>query len=298
MSGIRRLGAGREHVMEIGSGGATGGASWREMAKECEAPKPEISRTLKNTIEGEIIPRLMMAHSENARTVAPRYSRGWQITPNAIDEFVSIIIDHDDAAAFDFIFGLRDQGAPIENIYLQLLAPSARRLGDMWNEDKCHFVDVTIGLVRIQALLRSLSPDFKAEGEVAPNGSKALFSVHGAEQHTCGLFMVGEFFRRDGWAVWCGPPSTENEICDLVSAESFTLAGFSLSCEGLTEPLREEIARVRQASKNRDLKIFVGGQVFLNNTGLIGHVGADAFASDSVDAVLSARKTLEIGASS
>jgi len=215
MSGIRRLGVGREeHVMEIGTG-ATGAASWREMARQCEAPDTEISRTLKNTIEGEIIPRLMMAHSDGSPSLAPKEGRGWQITPNAIDEFVSILVDRDDADAFEFIFGLRDEGAPIENIYLQLLAPSAHRLGDLWLEDKCHFVDVTIGLARIQAMLRALSPDFTAESDVDPNGSKALLSVHGSEQHTCGLFMVGEFFRRDGWSVWCGPPSSENEICDL-----------------------------------------------------------------------------------
>ncbi len=294
MSGIRRLGAGREHVLEVG----TDGASWREMARQCEAPDTEISRTLKNTIEGEIIPRLMMAHSDDTALLAPKDGRGWQISPNAIDEFVSILVDRDDAAAFEFIFGLRDEGAPIENIYLQLLAPSARRLGELWIEDKCHFVDVTIGLARIQALLRALSPDFKAESDVDLNGSKALLSVHGSEQHTCGLFMVGEFFRRDGWSVWCGPPSSENEICDLVSSESFSIAGFSLSCEGLSEPLREEIARVRQASKNRHLKIFVGGNAFIEDRALIEHIGADEFATDSVDAVLHARKALEIAAPS
>ena len=47
-------------------------------------------------------------------------------------------------------------GLPVERVLLDLLAPSARLMGEMWTADQVSFVDVTLGLSRIQQMLRQL----------------------------------------------------------------------------------------------------------------------------------------------
>ena len=48
-------------------------------------------------------------------------------------------------------------GAQPGSILVDLLAPSARELGRMWEEDECDFVDVTMGLWRLQEVMRELA---------------------------------------------------------------------------------------------------------------------------------------------
>ena len=54
---------------------------------------------------------------------------------------------------------------PLELLFLRLLAPAARRLGELWEGDLCTFTDVTIGLSHLQQVLRELSPVFEEELE-------------------------------------------------------------------------------------------------------------------------------------
>ena len=72
----------------------------------------------------------------------------------------------------------------------------------MWSEDECDFSTVTVALGRLQRLLRELSPAFGTEIEYPANGRRALFAQAPDEQHSFGLSMVAEFFRRQGWDVF------------------------------------------------------------------------------------------------
>ena len=55
------------------------------------------------------------------------------------------------------------RGASVETLYLDLLAPTARHLGDLWDADVCDFTEVTVGLGRLQQVLHELSPAFQSE---------------------------------------------------------------------------------------------------------------------------------------
>ena len=118
-----------------------------------------------------------------------------------VQAFVADIVgDREDAVAA-LLDRLRQRGLPVEMLYLDLLAPAARLLGEMWSDDECDFATVTVALGRLQCLLRELSPAFGTEVAHPPNGRRALFAQPRDEQHSFGLSMVAEFFRRDGWEV-------------------------------------------------------------------------------------------------
>lgn len=237
---------------------------------------------LARTIEAEIIPRLLLAH----RVPDLSDPAGPAAEPSGADvaDFAELILDHDTAVAAAFVEVFRARGLSLETIFLHLLAPTARLLGDLWKEDVLTFTDVTVGLARLQHLLRELSAPFESEAEHAFHGRRALIAPAPGEQHTFGILMVEEFFRRAGWDV-AGGPRTPDEILFLVRREWFDLVGLSASCDLLFDGLAGLIGAIRRASRNRAVGILVGGRLFNEHPELVARAGADATAVDGRQAV-------------
>jgi hypothetical protein len=150
---------------------------------------------LARTIEGEIIPRLMLTHRVSVETFFDPVQEGetFLLSENVAD-FVDLSLKYDVDAAASYIAALRAQGTPLEAVYLDLLTPTARRLGDMWVEDLCDFTQVTVGLCCLQQLLHELSADFHSESakEYQAQGRRALLLPVPGEQHTFGLCHTRE----------------------------------------------------------------------------------------------------------
>jgi methanogenic corrinoid protein MtbC1 len=113
------------------------------------------------------------------------------------------------------------------------------------------------------------------------------------EQHTLGLFMVAEFFLRDGWSVSAGPPLTESDLLHTVQDNWFDVIGLSVGFTDRLGALRRQVARVKRASRNPDLLILVGGTAFGEDPGLAGRLGADSWAADGRQAPGIARAMLQ-----
>jgi methanogenic corrinoid protein MtbC1 len=243
---------------------------------------------LVRTIEGEIIPRLMLAHRADFDCPKIPTVAGAALATDDIEAFAKLVLAHDVAIAAAYVQAMHVQGATLEALYLELLAPTARRLGELWEADLCDFTDVTVGLGRLQQLLRELGPLFRQEGQVAKSGRRALLVPAAGEQHTLGLLMVAEFFRRSGWGVWSEPTGTSADVIRIVRNEWFDVAGFSVGTEHRLADLKSEIAALRQASRNKGIQVMVGGPFLLKYPDCVSEVGADGSASDAKQAVMQA----------
>ena len=162
--------------------------------------------------------------------------------------------------------------------------PAARQLGHLWTEDLCFFTDVTIGLGRLQRMMRELSPAFGTEVAHPPNGRRVLLVRAPGEQHSFGLSMVAEFFRRAGWEVAAGGEGADADPITAVRREWFDVVGFSAGSEARLDWLPSCIAAVRRASVHPDIAVLVGGPVFTLRPQLARQLGADATASDGSEA--------------
>ncbi len=241
---------------------------------------------LARTIEGEIIPRLKLAHATDSAAQAQNGAPvvlGTHTKPNASDikAFAKLIITQDIGVALAHLELLRANGVALESLLLDLLAPCAQLLGDLWLADECSFIDVSIGLARLQQVLRELSPDFEpdATDEAHPN-RRVLLMLAPGEQHAFGLSLVEQFLRRSGWEVTVAS-SDGSAITGLLRKEWFSVVGLSMSCVGLLDGLQSCIRSLRRASRNQGLMILVGGAAFNECPDLVSHVGADATAGDS-----------------
>jgi MerR family transcriptional regulator, light-induced transcriptional regulator len=254
---------------------------------------------LAQTVEAEIIPRLLLAHTIERQLITTDEDTNDEPTASEIEAFARLMLYKDIEEGRLFANRLRVRGVTTERLLLGLLAPTARLLGEYWKSDICDFTQVTVALSRLQLILRELSPLLQAtrRGVASQDGQlteafrrRALLAAAPGEQHSFGLYVVEEFFRREDWEVWGGVALTPKKIVEVVRNETFDLVGFSLSCERFLDGLASTISAVRKASRNPALAIMVGGQLFIERPELVAEVGADATANDGQQAVINAHE--------
>ena len=215
-----------------------------------------------------------------------------RVTDDERARFLDIVLGADETAPTRFVDALRDGGVEISTVYLELLGPTAVSLGDMWVEDTCDFFDVTVAVGRLQRVVRELGQAFVATSPGTAPAGRVLLSCLPGDQHTLGMYMVAEFLLRDGWGVRVGTPVTADELAAVLRDEWFDVVGFSAACDVRLLALRHEVAAVRRHSRNPDVRVLVGGRVFVEHPELAARVGADAFATSAEDAPDRARALL------
>jgi MerR family transcriptional regulator, light-induced transcriptional regulator len=242
---------------------------------------------LHRTIETEIVPRLLLAHSTHGEKLAADLNISPSITMDEVDEFAQILVSESIHKAKSFTLAILNRGVPLDIVLLWLFAPSARYLGELWKRDVCDFVDVTIALSKLQQLLRSLSPEDPEDQFPIAAQRRAFLAVLPGDQHTFGLFIVQEFFRRAGWYV-CGAgcDSTE-ELLNISHSGPFDIVGLSVSNDASQSALTTLISSLRKSALNHDVQVMVGGRFFIDNPQLVASIGADATAPDGRRAVSS-----------
>jgi methanogenic corrinoid protein MtbC1 len=251
-----------------------------------------ILSSLSQTIEGDIIPRLMLAFDSRRTGSAPAVDAGYELEAS-VDELIQLLLNHDASIAANYVATLRSDGIALPALYLDLLAPAARRLGEMWEEDECSFTDVTIGVCRMHQVLLEFSRCFAPTGtESAGSGQNALIVPVPGEQHTFGLFMVMEFMRRGNWNCYSGQPSNSSEFQRLAATRDFDLIGISVGASDHVDVAGRVIRELRKSARNRNAIVMVGGQAFLKDPDSASKIGADAFAADGEDAVRKAESLL------
>lgn len=256
---------------------AGAGSAWQSAADARVSAKERFSR-LASTLEADVIPRLVRAHQAAGSPSAALAAA--LPTARQVKAFTELILHANDADLARAVQSWRQSGLSVVCLCLHLLAPTARELGDMWTDDRCDFAAVTIGLGRLQRLLRECGPGLGTDVGHAINGRRILLAQPPDEQHSFGLSMVAEFFRRDGWEVLGGIGGAVHDPSAQVATEWFDAVGFSIGSESRLDWLRERVVKVRSASRNRSMVVIVGGPLFTLNPSWVASVGADASGPD------------------
>lgn len=248
---------------------------------------------LARIVEREVVPRLLLARrAEVERPPSP--AGGTRPNEGEIAELADLVVERDLPVAEAFVEAIRLRGVAVESLCLDLLAPTARRLGRLWEEDRRTFSEVTIGVWRLHQLLHGLSPLFQADALPPSPAHRILLVSAPGEQHSFGLAMAAEFFRRAGWLVSGGPSLPAEEIASLVRREWFAIVGISASSLAKLDTVATTIHGLRRVSRNRALGVLVGGVVFDDRPERAALVGADACAGDARSAPLRARALLDL----
>lgn len=284
MAYVNRAQSTQDHRQEMDSSGAieTFEASDRDLLA---TPSPA---ALAQLIEGEIIPRLLMAHQAGGRSEVIPMTTG-VIAPSELSRFARQVMTDDLSTLIDHVDLLMRRGVAVETIYFDLLSPTAKLLGDMWEEDACTFNDVTIGLCRLQQIVYEFA-DRVHLGTGGGDGRTALFSLTPGDQHSFGLVLVVEFFRRAGWRTVCMTDATAEDLAETVRRDYFDLIGFSMADHSWLDSLQPVITNLRSVSRNVGVRVLVGGKAFSDDPSRVAFVGADETAEDAREAVKTAER--------
>ncbi len=234
---------------------------------------------LTHTLEQNIIPRLLQAHPDPDAPLDMAALANRPIGQAHVRELVRLVLLPEDLSARAFVESLRVRGVPVAMLFSDLIGPASRYLGDLWCEDVSTFSDVTVGVGRLQQILRDIGPAMPARPSPVTPARRILLLPAPGDQHSLGLLMVAEYFRSAGWDV-SGGPQPNLDAAAAVRRDWFDVVGFSLAVEVHLPRLGPAIAAVRKASVNPKIGVLVGGPMFLSHPGLADEVGADAVAVD------------------
>ena len=240
----------------------------------------DYTRSLSILIENEIIPRLMVAHATDLPAVEPLAGDA-AIDPAEIEALAPLALQIEADALLAHVEAILARGVTVDTVMVDLLAPTARLLGEYWEDDRCDFIDVTMGLWRLQEIVHEIAARVPADRVLAAGGHRALFASMPGDQHSFGTVVIDELFRRDGWVT---DRVTEAETPDLlkrVADDWFDMIGLTISCDCHTANLSSIIAAMRNVSRNPRVCVMVGGRIFSAQPELAAQVGADGTARDA-----------------
>lgn len=260
-----------------------------DAAQKSPSVRPSFIADLASTIESVIIPRLQLNHEANGRFSGSE-DRASAVDDYMVRAFVERLMRGDSRDAMRHIETLLERGVSMDYILVDLLGPAACMMGEMWNEDSCNFVDVTLGMTRIQHMFRQLRIPFGEFDKPMNTKGRALLVPAPGEQHVFGLRVVEELLLREGWDIDCRLRASLNDILYIVRDEAYDFIGFSLSGERLLEPLASAIRLVRLNSRNRAIRIMVGGVYFVEQPEAGREIDADAVTLDARSAVTKANE--------
>jgi len=165
--------------MKSGSTGSVDTTREEAARRERRATSPEerSPAALARIIEEDIIPRLLLAHQLGPPLQPETCETAFGVQHFDIDRFCHVVMHGNLASVLQHANWLAKRGAPLETIFLHLLAPTARRLGELWEADACSFSDVTIGLSRLQQAVHELAGGSGGRARAAADGAapRALF---------------------------------------------------------------------------------------------------------------------------
>lgn len=196
--------------------------------------------------------------------------------PDETDALCDALLSPDKIAARDFVRGLRDDGVPVEDIYLEFLAPAAARLGERWQQDKLSFTEVGLAVSRLYTMvvaLRTLVPPKGTSPE-----RRAVFATVPGENHTLGVTMAADIFTRAGWDITLLTQRDHEALVQDITDTGVVLIGLSAGTRRSLVALLRLIVALRVARPS--CRILISGQVTHLGVDLVGAAGVDAVAED------------------
>lgn len=193
-------------------------------------------------------------------------------------------IAFDEAERHEILARIMKHGVSAHDVIEDVVPATARYMGELWATDKLSFADVTIGTARLQETVRSIGVRQVDSGNADPAGPAIMLVVPRIEQHTLGIFVVAEQFRRLGVRVHMTLGNNQAEILRLIRLHSFAMVGVTASCRRTLASVRDLVKTIRTGVP-RITPVVVGGPVTDLGLDIIAMTGADYVAGNAEEAL-------------
>jgi methanogenic corrinoid protein MtbC1 len=244
-------------------------------------------------IESDIIPRLLSSQSFDPQKLGSSASTRDIPSQAEVEEFTALCTMDDDHLAQQFVDRLIAEGLSKEDVFLELITPSARYMGVQWERDLMDFYELTHGLARLHTLTHRVGFSYQEGPQVQGDVRRIMVASAPGSQHMLGPTIVSEFFRKEGWQVVMEISPTARGLVQSVSNEWFDVVGLSISIEAQIKELAFLIAQIKKLSRNRNVVIMLGGPIFTLQNFKAAEFGASGICTDAREAVSMALELMD-----
>ncbi|MCS6987798.1 MAG: hypothetical protein NZM40_10320 [Sphingomonadaceae bacterium] len=233
-------------------------------------------------VESQIIPRLLVSHLALAQPAIPAPLADTEPTAEVrdVDRMVARALAADAGELAMEVERMLAAGRSAESVLVDVLAPAARRLAEVWAADACGFADVAMGLWRLQEIVQVVA-DRSAAGPVAA-GPRVLLGSPPGQCHEFGLRLASQLFQRAGWLVHWPENGDPAVLVAAVADTPFDLVLLAVAPADDSLALAQLVQALKARSCRPDLKVILAG---LPSGDAGRRLGADAAVSSVADAV-------------
>lgn len=203
-----------------------------------------------------------------------------------IQEYMNYLFKKDTRKAIGLIRKLADQGIDLDDIYVEILSESMKRVGELW-----HTADITVDTehycTSVTQMAMAQMYDLLFDGE---RKNKTILSVcPGMELHEMGARIVSDLFENHGWdSIFLGAAVPVDYILDSVRENHPDLVTLSVS---MPQHLMDCEKAVREIKKEfPDIKIAVGGKAFESTEDIWKKWPVDIYSEDARELLHRANK--------
>lgn len=216
-----------------------------------------------------------------ARLVARDAVGGAVVRESLVDRFMDAVRSTD-PQAFELLKPelkrARISASTLADVYVPEVA---RRLGKAWEDDVVSFAEVTMGVARLQAVLREVGSAWAANSNsrMRDDAATLLLILPAGEQHTLGAMVIAGWLRRQGISVCLRIAPSLMDLVSLMAVRHFDGVMISAAGNDKLEVCAKLVKTLREATVN-DLRIAVGGAVLGHWGDAAQDLGADIVTND------------------
>ncbi|MEL6685395.1 MAG: cobalamin B12-binding domain-containing protein, partial [Pseudomonadota bacterium] len=213
------------------------------------------------------------AKKESTASLVPRHSARRPVTTASVDTPIGSDLDNllfdslNDAAlnpdpktSRDAIQAALAAGASPEDLADIYIPAVARDMGDRWCSDQLSFASVTIGVSRLQAMMRELGPNWASDNTAPAGAPSILVIVLQDVYHTLGAIVLTSQLRRKGFSVKLLLGGRAEDIAARLMRTKYSSVFISSSRGETLESLRH-IIDVIKTSTDTPPPVVVGGTI-------------------------------------
>ncbi len=182
------------------------------------------------------------------------------LDPVILDDLHQAALSADRQACSHVLVRALANGVRREDIADFYIPGVARRMGDEWCSDELGFAGVTIGVSRLQSMLRELGPDWSGDQSADPAAPSIMLLVPQEVYHTLGAMVLAGQLRRIGLSVRMMLAARAEEVAERIQRTKYD-AVFISSSQGETLESLRRIVDVVKTATDQPPPVVVGGSL-------------------------------------
>ena len=193
----------------------------------------------------------------------------------------------DAALAHSVISRALSQGASHAELYVDVLAESQIRLGELWHQGRLNVAQEHLATTITMGVMDSLRSGMTPSAGL---GVRAVVTPVEGDQHFLGARMIADFLVMTGWEVdFLGSGTPPEDLAEFAGQRGVDLVALSSTMPEFLPNARTAADAVRRRCSG-STRILLGGGALDDATIDLDELGCDAIANNVPDAVSEARR--------